>query len=271
MESTANFEDSEWLAETPGAEGINTWQVYFLSIVDPTTPSRDFALVKVGITKNDVERRIEQLQTGNPYQIRCESSFRSPAARQVERWVHRTNASRIAQLEWLRLKRSEIPHLVETAKRESERLALIARSIAQWSHLESRGIERQASRDEERLHEAMTDVELDETILGHLGERTDEGERTNSLAELHKDFLILKQRETHLEVDRAEILAQAIQAIENCEAISGVCTFRRSLRPILDRKSFCAAYPNEAAQCSPGRKSYIRRRIYLSRSYLAPV
>jgi len=37
------------------------WHVYFLSLVDLASPVRDLELVKVGITKNDVERRIEQL------------------------------------------------------------------------------------------------------------------------------------------------------------------------------------------------------------------
>src|SRR3989442_7575140 len=133
-------------------------QVYFLSLVDPANPSRDFELVKVGITGKDVERRIEQLQTGNPYQIRCDASFRSPVARQVEHWVHRTNASRVAQLEWLRLARAQIPDLVQTAKREGERLARIAEAMVRWHQSPSNGIERQPSAKERRLHEAVRGV-----------------------------------------------------------------------------------------------------------------
>ena len=161
LEHENDFDHVESTDETANADAIHSWQVYFLSIADPTNPGRDFNLVKVGITRNDVERRIEQLQTGNPYPIRCEASFRSPVARQVERWVHRTNASRVAQLEWLRLNRSEIPDLVEAAKQESERLARIAEAMAQWSHLESRGIERRPSSEERRLHEAVTGVLTD--------------------------------------------------------------------------------------------------------------
>ena len=79
-----DFDDDEDLAS------LELWHVYFLGLVDPGDPQRDFGLVKVGITRGAVERRIEHLQTGNPYRIRCEASFQSPVARAVESWVHRT-------------------------------------------------------------------------------------------------------------------------------------------------------------------------------------
>src|SRR6266849_1297366 len=100
-----------------------SWNVYFLSIVDPARPQQDFGRVKVGITKNDVEWRIAQLQTGNPYQIRCEAAFATRVAREVEHWIHRTNASRLVHLEWLRLTRPEIPDLVRAAREEEKRFA----------------------------------------------------------------------------------------------------------------------------------------------------
>src|SRR5439155_317609 len=112
--------------------------------------------VKVGITKRDVARRIEQLQTGNPFQICCERSFRSPVARQIEHWVHRT--SQVEQLEWLRLARSEIPGLVKRAQLEGERLARIEEARARWSRSKSNGIERQPGAEERRLHEAARGV-----------------------------------------------------------------------------------------------------------------
>jgi len=138
----------------PGGPG----NVYFLSLGDPANPDRDLQLVKVGITKNDVELRIAQLQTGNPYQIRCEASFLSPVPRQVEHWVHRTNASRVAQLEWLRVARPEIPDLVSASRQEEKRLAAIAAAKARWNQSRSNKKERQASTEERRLHEEMQDV-----------------------------------------------------------------------------------------------------------------
>jgi hypothetical protein len=129
--------------------------VYFLSLVDPTDPDRDFRLVKVGITTNDVEQRIQDLQTGNPYRIRCVAAFPTPVARQVEHWVHRANAARVAHLEWLRAARLEIPALVSSAQLEEKRLASIAAAKARWSHWISNNQERKAGTEDNRLHQAM--------------------------------------------------------------------------------------------------------------------
>jgi len=145
------------IEDSPG-DSMELWYVYLPCLVDPTNPARDFELVKVGITKNDVERRIEQLQTGNPYQLRCEASFLTTAARQVEHWVHRTNASRVAQLEWLRVPRQEIQALVAAARCEAERLAHIVEARTHWSQQASNAQTRSASAEEHHLHEQMQDV-----------------------------------------------------------------------------------------------------------------
>src|SRR2546426_11225443 len=142
--------------ETDDTEAGGSWQVYFLSLVDPANPDHDFGLVKVGNTEKDIEERIEQLQTGNPYQLRCERSFRSPVARQIEHFVHRT--SQVVQLEWLRLARSEIPDLVKKAQQEGERLARIEEARARWSHSESNDMERQPGAEEGRLHEEVRGI-----------------------------------------------------------------------------------------------------------------
>ncbi len=348
--------------ETDDAETGGSWQVYFLSLVNPANPGHDFERVKVGITKRDVARRIEQLQTGNPFQICCERSFRSPVARQIEHWVHRT--SQVEQLEWLRLARSEIPGLVKRAQLEGERLARIEEARARWSRSKSNGIERQPGAEERRLHEAARGVlaelwpvklrlectkrsvalkagkflrvpgivtisyrpsagrfnpktalkkfhdlaapytveevggtfrwrdvpnlgspgwaqlraelerleaerrELDAAMLSSDDWLRKEGARTDDLACLHDEYLCLMRQKARLELDEEYIQAQAIQAIEDFEAIAGVCSFRRSAGQVLnDHKSFCEAHRNEAAQCFSESKAHIRRRIYASRSY----
>jgi hypothetical protein len=344
-------------------QASGSWQIYFLSLVDPADLDRDLELVKVGITQNDVETRIEQLQTGNPYQIRCEASFRSTVARQVERWIHRTNASAMAHLEWLRLPRSEIQALANAAKQESERLARIDQAMEYWSGTESNGEEREPTVEEQRLHKVARDVlanlwpiklrlrhveasmalqagkvlripgilktvaftpsrrfrsriviekfpdlaakysvekvkgrfrwrdvpslgspewaglradvehlevktrELDAAMLADSSWSAIEGARTGNLARLHDEYLLLRQQEARLRVDEEEMQAQAVQALADCQAIARICSFRRSLSPVLDRRAFCEAQPTEAAQCCSERGAYVRRRIYLSRSY----
>ncbi len=148
----SDFDDAH--DEMSSDKDVGLWNVYFLSLRNPREPAHDFGLVKVGFTKKDVEKRIEQLQTGNPYQIVCEDRFSAPAfvARQVEHWIHRTNASSIEKLEWLRLRRSEIAAFVELAKQQAERLADIAAAKARWSQSESNGKERPPEPAELRLH-----------------------------------------------------------------------------------------------------------------------
>jgi hypothetical protein len=126
--------------------------VYFLSLVNLADSDHDFRRVKVGYTGGDVERRIAQLQTGNPYQLRCESYFPSPVARQLENWVHRANASQMRHLEWLELTRAEIPALVAAAQEQAIRLAEVAEASARWSRCVSNGEGRPPVGQERDIH-----------------------------------------------------------------------------------------------------------------------
>lgn len=123
--------------------------VYFLSLVDPLNPNRDFGLVKVGITKGAVETRIGHLQTGNPYRIQIEGEIRTPVAPQLERWLHSTEE--VAHLEWLRLTRDRVQPLIEKARAENERLCEIASARAHWAGAISNGNERPCSSEEARI------------------------------------------------------------------------------------------------------------------------
>lgn len=146
------FDDLD--VEEPDSQ--ESWQIYFLTLSDPARKDHDFELVKVGITKGAVERRIASLQTGNPYQIRCEATFTSSQGRAVESWIHRTR--NVKHLEWLRLRRNEIGELVEEAKRENERLVQIADAEKRWKTVESNGKVRPPSAVEQELHDAMRGV-----------------------------------------------------------------------------------------------------------------
>jgi hypothetical protein len=361
-DDNSDFDESEG----GGAVGEPS-NVYFLSLIDPADPDRDFSLVKVGFTTNDVEKRIAQLQTGNPYQIQCAGRFQSPVARQVERWVHRTNE--VAHLEWLRLARHEIPGLVESARQQAARLAEVAEANARWRHTESKGKERQAGVEDRQLQAearenrsewcrlrfrlrhtrasialnagavlhipgvvrtlllrpaarfssqtALGDYaplavccgasqevggkfrwrdvptlassewlqlrfevesleqqqrDLDAAMLGNPERLLDEGKLTDELASLHGDYLTLTQLEMRLNVDMEEMKMRATILLEDCPAIVGVCSYRRSPRLVVkDKKSFKEVfkreYPNEAAKCTSELPARVRRGIYLSRSY----
>lgn len=58
---------------------------------------------KVGMTKNDPEKRLRQLQTGHPYELHIVDVFASQNARYVEKMVHHEYASVNTKNEWFEL------------------------------------------------------------------------------------------------------------------------------------------------------------------------
>lgn len=126
--------------------------VYFLVMHDPADSSRDFELVKIGITGGDVVKRIAHLQTGNPYGLKCLAILETTCARAVEHFIHRTHAPDMQQLEWLRLPRNQVSGLVEEARGAARRLE--ARNSIQQRIVSSvsNGEERRPEPSEIELH-----------------------------------------------------------------------------------------------------------------------
>ncbi len=137
---------------TPGYAGAAMPTVYFFMMHDPADPQRDFQQVKVGITGGDVARRIAQLQTGNPFELRCVDSFETPCARRVEHFLHRTHAAKMQHLEWLRWPRSEVHELIDEAKQAARRIEERASREERFASQPSNGIVRRPSREEIDLH-----------------------------------------------------------------------------------------------------------------------
>ena len=78
--------------------------------------------MKIGITWGDVLQRVAKLQTGNPYDIVCFDSFDTRWPRQVEHFMHRTNADDMQQREWLRCSRQDLERLVSRAKEAARQI-----------------------------------------------------------------------------------------------------------------------------------------------------
>ncbi|XXY50117.1 GIY-YIG nuclease family protein [Sorangium sp. So ce269] len=132
--------------------------VYFLILCDPADSARDFGLVKVGFTDGDVADRIAQLQTGNPYELRCADTIETAYAREVEHFVHRTHAEKMQQLEWLRWPRDRIAQLVDETREAARRIdARKSREMGIVMH-PSNGEERRPDREEFKLHRQAREV-----------------------------------------------------------------------------------------------------------------
>ncbi len=105
--------------------------LYVLKLEDPSGgPIPPF--YKIGITTDTVEKRIRQLQTGNPFRIVPHTTYSIEGAELVERHLHRmfTNNRRI--LEWFALSDDELSEVLSEAERfrdEVEDLVVAVRGL----------------------------------------------------------------------------------------------------------------------------------------------
>ena len=135
--------------------------LYFLIMYYSADPGRDFGLVKVGITDGDVADRIAQLQTGNPYELRCVADFDSPHARSVEHFVHRAHAADMHQLEWLRCGREDAGIVDEAEGRSAPYRSHQGEGGAhRRARLQRQGV-RRPTPDETELHRAAASLMKD--------------------------------------------------------------------------------------------------------------
>jgi len=133
-------------------------KVYFLGMRNPADETHDFRLVKVGVTAGDVAIRVAQLQTGNPFELRCLSTFETTCARQVEHFIHRAHAADMQNLEWIRRSQAEVAVLVEQARAAAQRFEERKRIEDEIKTLPSAGHARRADAHEIRLHRIARDL-----------------------------------------------------------------------------------------------------------------
>lgn len=92
--------------------------VYLLLEVDKDGNER----YKIGITKNDPELRVKQLQTGNPSKISVLRVYESDNYLKVERWMHRQYVSTKteAKNEWRDLSDEQVTSFIDDCKKADE-------------------------------------------------------------------------------------------------------------------------------------------------------
>jgi hypothetical protein len=126
--------------------------VYFLWMNDPSDSRHDFVLVKIGITKDDISRRIATLQTGNPFDLICFGCLKTPWPSDVEHFMHRSHAPDMQKNEWLRWRRDSLQRLVEEAKDEARRIEERKGRVRACIALISNGYEHPATPEVVHLH-----------------------------------------------------------------------------------------------------------------------
>lgn len=81
---------------------------------------------KIGITKNDPNKRIKQLQTGNPRKISLIKFYQSENYLKVERWLHKKYFNKTeAENEWRSLSDEEIFSFHEDCKKSDEIITMM--------------------------------------------------------------------------------------------------------------------------------------------------
>jgi len=76
---------------------------------------------KIGITKNDPNKRIKQLQTGNSRKLTLMNSYESELYLKVEQWLHKKYHTKTeADNEWRSLTNEEVMSFQEDCKKADE-------------------------------------------------------------------------------------------------------------------------------------------------------
>lgn len=86
--------------------------VYLLEII----PNEGELFYKIGVTKNEVSKRIKQLQTGTPYEIKLVKYYETSNYYYVEKILHRQYQHLKVKSEWFDLSLANIANFIEDCK-----------------------------------------------------------------------------------------------------------------------------------------------------------
>jgi hypothetical protein len=89
--------------------------VYLLVEIDKDGNER----YKIGITKNDPEKRVKQLKTGNSGVVRLLQAYESPNYKKIEQWLHGRYKWKQteAKNEWFNLTDDEVMNFLDECKK----------------------------------------------------------------------------------------------------------------------------------------------------------
>jgi hypothetical protein len=81
---------------------------------------------KIGITKNDPNKRVKQLQTGNPNKISLHRKYETKNHLKVEQWLHRKYQIKTeAKNEWRTLTNEQVFSFLDDCKTADENIQFL--------------------------------------------------------------------------------------------------------------------------------------------------
>lgn len=84
-------------------------------------------LYKIGITKNNVNKRLKQLKTGNPGTLTVIHTFESQYATKIEKHFHKSKAASNVGGEWFNLSEQDISNFIPQCKQIHNNLLLLSK------------------------------------------------------------------------------------------------------------------------------------------------
>jgi len=66
------------------------------------------SIYKIGVTKNDVKKRVKQLQTGNGFEIEIVNFFESEYTNKIEKYLHNKYKLKNSHGEWFFLENKDV-------------------------------------------------------------------------------------------------------------------------------------------------------------------
>ena len=137
---------------------LNPGIIYFLTLKD-TRGKRSSNYYKIGITDESVEKRINQLQTGNPYQIVKYNAFHSDTAQLIEQYLHKKYAQKRVRFEWFTFKEDELIVAIEEAKSYNSKISKLAKKVRELDQKSSNGKVVPPTKKSRGLHEQALDLQ----------------------------------------------------------------------------------------------------------------
>ena len=164
--------------------------LFFLALEDPAGGAVP-PFYKIGVTTDTVDKRIRQLQTGNPFRIVPHTTMVVEGAEFVERHLHRLYSAKRRVLEWFSFSPDELQEVIETAEAYSDEFSDLV--------VETRQTDSTYSTDD---------------VISP----------TPEAAELHKEAVRLEGLKTQNGLRKAVIRSQVLALVGTSRGIPGIVT-----------------------------------------------
>tara|TARA_R110000782_G_scaffold214021_1_gene301940 strand:- start:188 stop:499 length:312 start_codon:yes stop_codon:yes gene_type:complete len=95
--------------------------IYLVNMIDTD-------LYKIGYTKRDIDKRVDELQTGNPNKIEPVRLFETKHYVTLETYMHNRHASKRREGEWFALTDDDVVNFINDCQRGHDTIQMLVES-----------------------------------------------------------------------------------------------------------------------------------------------